>query len=237
MVLRVAVVDDEDVQRAELVSMVERFAREGGLGIATVEFSDGRDLLASGDADKLDIILLDIEMADVDGMKAARRLRTAGVTSQIVFVTNMAQYAIKGYEVGAIDFIVKPVRYASFAFKLRRAVEAACARRPRTVWLGSAGEGRRVRTDDIIFVEVRGHRLIYHTVRGDVELWDTMRHAIELLGGAGFALCNVCYLVNLDRVTRLEGETVYVGDQGLKISRGKRREFVDALTRSMGECR
>ena len=83
MVLRVAVVDDEDVQRAELVSMVERFAREGGLDIATVEFSDGRDLLASGDADKLDIILLDIEMADVDGMKAARRLRTAGVTESI----------------------------------------------------------------------------------------------------------------------------------------------------------
>ena len=54
---------------------------------------------------------------------------------------------------------------------------------------------------------------------------------------SGFALCNVCYLVNLDRVTRLEGETVYVGDQGLKISRGKRREFVDALTRSMGERR
>lgn len=232
--LRIAVVDDEPAQRAELVGFVERYARENCLELRAREYSDGADLLSQDEPSQADIILLDIEMAGVDGMKAARRLRAKGVTAQILFVTNMAQYAIKGYEVGALDFIVKPVRYASFAFRLRRAVEAASARHPRTVWLGTAADAARVRTDDILFVEVRGHRLVYHTVAGDVELWGTMKSAVELLDGAGFELCNVCYLVNLDRVTRLEGDTVHVGDHALKMSRGKRRAFVDALTRSVG---
>ena len=87
---------------------------------------------------------------------------------------------------------------------------------------------------DILYVEVRGHKLTYHTTRGPIEIWGTMKAAAAELEPLGFAACNACYLVNLDHVTGLSGEYVRVGEESLKMSRGKSRDFVDALTRSMG---
>lgn len=129
--LDVAIVDDEKDVREELAQMVLRFASQEGIRAKTHAYVDGADLLAALDAGEAvhDIVLLDIEMAQVSGMDAAHELRRRGCDAQIVFVTNMAQYAIRGYEVGAFDFVVKPVEYPVFAFKFKRVVEAARARR------------------------------------------------------------------------------------------------------------
>lgn len=232
--LRIAVVDDEDAQRSELVAMVERYGRENDLELRTLEFADGRGLIESDVAPHLDIILLDIEMADVDGMKAARRLRAAGVAAQIVFVTNMAQYAIKGYEVGALDFIVKPVRYASLAFRLSRAVELALRRRASRVQITCKGVVHQVLASDIHYVEVSRHRLRYHTARGVLESWGTMRAARERLEPLGFSPCGASFLINLESVTSLTRDTVTVAGEQVRVSRGYRQEFFDALTRFGG---
>ena len=173
-------------------------------------------------------------MSQVDGMDAAHELRRRGVGAQIVFVTNMAQYAIRGYEVGAFDFVVKPVEYPVFAFKFKRVLEAVRSRRRDLVNLETKDGFVRLDAADILYVEVRGHKLTYHTAHGPVEVWGTMKAATAELEPLGFAACNACYLVNLDRVTGLSGEYVRVGEESLKMSRGKSRDFVDALTRSMG---
>ena len=234
--LDVAIVDDEKDVRDELDQMVRRFAGQEGIRVETHPYADGSELLAAVAAGRAphDIILLDIEMAEVDGMDTAHELRRRDCDAQIVFVTNMAQYAIRGYEVGAFDFVVKPVEYPVFAFKFKRVVEAVSARRRDRVVLETKDGFVRLDAADILYVEVRGHRLTYHTTRGPIELWGTMKAATEQLADRGFAACNACYLVNLERVDGLSGEYVRVGGEQLKMSRGKQREFVDALTRSMG---
>ena len=232
--LRVAIVDDEVEVRETLSSMLERFSQENSVDIASSAYQDGRSFIESGATE--DIVLLDIEMGEVNGMDAARILRRAGVASEIIFVTNMAQYAIKGYEVGAIDFVVKPVRYASFALKFRRAVEAARRKRSSRISVDTRDGLRYVDTSDIVFVEVTGHKLIYHTTKGSFESWGTMRAACETLEPFGFALCNACYLVNLSRVVAVSQDMVTVeGGDELKMSRGRKKGFMDALTRPMGD--
>ena len=139
--LDVAIVDDEKEVREELAQMVLRFASQEGIRAKTHAYVDGADLLAALDAGEAvhDIVLLDIEMAQVSGMDAAHELRRRGCDAQIVFVTNMAQYAIRGYEVGAFDFVVKPVEYRVFAFKFKRVVEAVrTPARPRGLRVGLA---------------------------------------------------------------------------------------------------
>lgn len=232
--LDVAIVDDEEDVRAELEQMVRRFCAQEGERACVHEYADGSELLDANGAQAHDVILLDIEMARVDGMDAAHELRRRGVGMQIVFVTNMAQYAIRGYEVGAFDFIVKPVEYPVFAFKFKRVLEAVRARRRDLVTLETRDGFVRMDAADILYVEVRGHKLTYHTTRGPIEIWGTMKAAAAELEPLGFAACNACYLVNLDHVTGLSGEYVRVGEESLKMSRGKSRDFVDALTRSMG---
>lgn len=232
--LDVAIVDDEKDVRDELAQMVRRFAGQEGMRVGVTCYADGADLLAALDAGRHDVVLLDIEMAEVNGMDCAHELRRRGCDAQIVFVTNMAQYAIRGYEVGAFDFVVKPVEYPVFAFKFKRVVEAVAARRRDRVALETKDGFVRLDAADILYVEVRGHKLTYHTMHGNIEVWGTMKAAAEELGGRGFAACNACYLVNLERVDGLAGEYVRVAGEQLKMSRGKQREFVDALTRSMG---
>lgn len=231
--LRVAVVDDEEEVRDALVSMLSRFSEDDSVDLAVSVYTDGRSFIESGAVE--DIVLLDIEMGEVNGMDAARILRKAGVASEIIFVTNMAQYAIKGYEVGAIDFVVKPVRYTSFALKFRRAVEAASRKRSSRISVETRDGIRYVDTSDIIYVEVKGHKLIYHTQRGAFEAWGTMKSVCAMLESFGFALCNACYLVNLSRVIAVAQDVVTVeGGDELKMSRGRKRSFMDALTRPMG---
>ena len=225
--LDVAIVDDEEDVRAELGQMVRRFCAQEGERVCVHEYADGSELLNANGAQAHDVILLDIEMARVDGMDAAHELRRRGVGTQIVFVTNMAQYAIRGCEVGAFDFIVKPVEYPVFAFKFKRVLEAVRARRRDLVTLETRDGFVRMDATDILYVEVRGHKLTYHTTRGPIEIWGTMKAAAAELEPLGFAACNACYLVNLDHVTGLSGEYVRVGEESLKMSRGKSRDFVD----------
>lgn len=232
--LEVAIVDDEEDVRAELGQMVRRFCAQEAERVCVHEYADGSELLDAAAASCHDVILLDIEMVQVDGMDAAHELRRRGVDAQIVFVTNMAQYAIRGYEVDAFDFVVKPVEYPVFAFKFKRVFEAVRARRRDLVALETRDGFVRMDAADILYVEVRGHKLTYHTTRGPIEIWGTMKAATAELEPLGFAACNACYLVNLDHVTGLSGEYVRVGEESLKMSRGKSRDFVDALTRSMG---
>ena len=153
----------------------------------------------------------------------------------IIFVTNMAQYAIKGYEVSAIDFIVKPVRYTSFAFKFGRAVDAASRKKRSRISVETREGLRYVDTADIVYVEVMGHKLIYHGLKGTFEAWGTMKAACAALEPFGFALCNACYLVNLSRVVNVGQDMVTVeGGDELKMSRGRKKSFMDALTKPLG---
>lgn len=224
----IALVDDEPEMRASLASMVARFATERGISLDTHEYADGREFLESGATE--DVVFLDIEMNDLDGMATARRMREQGISSEIVFVTNMAQYAVEGYEVSALDFVVKPVQYPVFAFKLRRALEVVSRKRDARISITTREGVRHVNTADITYVEVIRHKLVYHTTVGTFEAWDSMKNVAQMLEPHGFALCNVSFLVNLDRVEGIVGDTVTVGGDNLKISRGKRREFLDALT-------
>ena len=155
--LDVAIVDDEEDVRAELGQMVRRFCAQEGEYVCVHEYADGSELLDANGAQAHDVILLDIEMARVDGMDAAHELRRRGVGTQIVFVTNMAQYAIRGYEVGAFDFIVKPVEYPVFA-SLDSGCRGGARPPPRPGHPGDQGR-LLVRMDaaDILYVEVRGH--------------------------------------------------------------------------------
>ena len=177
--LRIAIVDDEQQIREELCAMVSRFVDENGASLHVDCYAGGREFLESGATE--DIVFLDIEMGEPDGMETARLMRRAGLASEIIFVTNMAQYAVEGYEVRALDFIVKPVRYQSFAFKLRRAIDVASRKKTARIELETREGLRRVSTSDIDYVEVVRHKLLYHPSRGVLEVWGTMREACERL--------------------------------------------------------
>ena len=150
--IRVAIVEDEAEIREQLMGYVQRYTRQYGTAFEVKTFADGLEILEDY-RPAYDLILLDIEMKHLDGMETARRIRELDPDVMLVFITNMAQYAIKGYAVGALDYVLKPVPYFAFSQQLQK-VEAQLRRRTRH-YLAVPVEGglRRLDTSRIYYIE------------------------------------------------------------------------------------
>ena len=122
--MRIAIVEDEQQQRELLRDYVCQYARDTGAHHTVELFGSGEELLERY-SPQYDIILLDIEMPGLNGMETAERIRARDADVVLMFVTNMAQYAVGGYAVGALDFVLKPVNYNTFSLRFARAVKRA----------------------------------------------------------------------------------------------------------------
>ena len=147
--LRIAVVEDDAPTREKLCTLIRDHAVSKGKDLAVTPLEDGSSLLG-GALSGYDIIFLDIMLPGLTGMEVAERIRAGDPDVVLVFVTNAAQYAIKGYAVGALDFVLKPVNPYEFLVKLERALERAAQRRQRPITLQTA-DGVQVLVSGLFF--------------------------------------------------------------------------------------
>ena len=230
---RIAVVDDQPDMRQQLCSMIDQYSRENNCMLEVTAFSDGAQIITNY-CKGFDIIFLDIEMPELGGMDAAERIRTVDPDVVLVFVTNMAQYAIRGYEVDALDFVLKPVNYYQFSTKLERALQRIQRRRGGQVALQVSGGVQLLDTDDILYLETRDRLLHYHTATDTWSVRGSLLKAEKDLAAYHFARCNQCYLVNLRHVRGVQDDLVQVGEERLEISRRQRTAFLAALAAYVG---
>lgn len=232
--IRIGIAEDDPASAALLVDYLRRYEREHDEQFAVTTFPDGEDVVAGYRPD-FDILLLDIEMPRLDGFSAAERIRLVDPTVVIIFITNMTQYAIKGYEVDALSYVVKPVPYFAFAQEIKRSV--ARLRRQSADYLLLQVEGGLVRvpTDDIVFLESAKHRTTVHTVDGRHSVVAPLKALEAQLEGKHFFRSNSGYLVNLRHVLGVHGNSsLLVGGHDLLVSRSRKKAFLAALTDYLG---
>lgn len=227
-------VEDDDKAADILRSHIVGYEKESGEQFEVVRYKDAVTFLADYHTDT-DIVLMDIELPDLSGMDAAHKLRATDPVVTIIFVTNMSQFAIGGYAVGALDFLVKPVGYYAFSTMMTRAVAARSKARDREIAVRMSGGLSRISASSVIYVEVRDHKLIYNTDSGIMEAWGSMRELQKELAAYDFARCNNCWLVNLRRVVAIEGNDVIVGGARLTLSRTYKKDFMRELARHLSE--
>jgi DNA-binding LytR/AlgR family response regulator len=119
--INIAIVEDEDSYASQLTEYINKYEAESGSSFRITRFKDG-DEITNGYKGQFDIILMDIEMKLMDGMTAAEEIRKLDQEVVIMFITNMTNYAIRGYQVDALDYVLKPVSYFAFSQKLGRAI-------------------------------------------------------------------------------------------------------------------
>lgn len=233
MVYRVAIVEDDPEDARQLDGFLTRFGEENDAAIHSAIFHRPGPFLERP-CGAFDLVLMDIELPELNGIEAARKLRAHDPYVTLIFVTNMAQYAIHGYEVGALDYVLKPVSYPAFAMKLKKAVKTIQKFQDTDVPLVIPGGLVCLRASQILYVEVAKHYLTYHAEGGSYTVRESMKEAQAKLEPFHFLRCNNCYLVNLRHVTAVEGNTAVVGGVPLQISRPRRGEFLKGLANYLG---
>ena len=229
----IAVVEDSAQDRAVLDSYLEKYQQEKNCHFQITHFSDG-DEIALGYKGGYDLILMDIEMTFLDGMSAAEEIRRADPEVLIIFITNSPQYAIKGYAVGALDYVLKPVPYFAFSQQLQKAVNQLARRVRHYLAVPVDGGMRRLDAAGIYYIESEGHRIHFYTEDGDFSAPGALKALEEKLAAQPFARCNSGYLVNLAQVSGVQQSVVQVGPYELQISRPKRKSFLAALADFIG---
>lgn len=229
--LRVAIVEDHDTTALQLQDHLEQFGRENGLSVRISRFSDGAKLVGDYRHD-WDLLLLDVDMPVMNGIETARAVRQVDAQVLIIFITNLAQYAIKGYEVDALDYVLKPVSYYALAMRLKKALRMLRSTDEKALMLKRDGDMVRVPLSQIYYIEIYNHSLLYYTADGSIKItgaYNTLGELEQQLAGHGFARCHNCYLVNLRYVDGIGHGSLKVFDAELPISRGRRKNVMNQL--------
>ena len=174
-------------------------------------------------------------MKFMDGMSAAEEIRKIDTEVVIIFITNMAQYAIRGYAVDALDYVLKPVSYFAFSQRLNRAISRMKKRETKIIMVNMKGGMVRINVANIYYIESQGHTLILHTILGKYETTGKMKEMEEKLSEMNFCRGNKGYLINLQHVERIQDGCALVKGENLTLSRARRKVFMEALTRYWGE--
>lgn len=233
--INIAIVEDEASAAKILQSILDTYASENGVSFRITFFTDAVSFLTNYKKG-YDIVFMDVELPMLNGMDAAFKLREFDKQIIIIFVTNMTQFAVRGYEVDALYYIVKPINYQNTAYKLKRALSILSANHGAEVTLRQANGLIRLSTQSLMYVEIISHKLVYHTETETHTAYGSLSEVENDLRSHHFFRCNSCYLVNAHYISSISGLMVKLlnGEQ-LKISHPKKKQFMMDIANWLGD--
>ena len=233
--MKIGILEDEREVAEKIRGFVQKFFDARGENVQISMYSNAYSLIESNYSD-IDVLFMDIQMDLMNGMEAATYIRQKDPHIIIVFVSNLAQYAVEGYSVNAFDFILKPIDYNGFSMKLERICrEFNHKNSDKFINIKTKNGFMRINLSEIAYIEVKGHDIIYHLEKDKLVSRSTMKSVAQELEQHYFSLCNNCYLVNLAYVRKVDKTVVLSTGDELSISQGKRKQFMTELAKYMGD--
>lgn len=210
MKYKIAVCDDCEADRQYILHMVYHWAASAGHMVQTAAFSSAENFLFHYAEEKdYDILLLDIEMGEMDGVTMAKQLRKGNDTVQIIFITGYSDYISEGYEVAALHYLMKPVKEEKLYAVLERATEKL-EKNEKVLSLESGGEMVRIPLYQIRYADVTGNYVTVHA-QDDVTVKMTLGELQKLLDER-FYRAGRSMIVNITQIGRVTKTEVYLND-------------------------
>lgn len=231
--LLLAIVDDNPKDSSALSELVRNYFQQNGKHYMFRVFNSPLDFIRS--TENYDIVFMDIRMDKLDGLEVARIMRKINTNSVLIFVTQMAQLAIKGYEVDALDFIIKPADQFSISYVLDKAIARLENAQSTMLAIKTADSIVSLSSNDIMYVEVFDHNLVYHTTKGNYDARGRLSDVVQKLDSKRFSVCNRSFVVNLRYVSSVCNDHLTIDGTEISISKTHRKEIMQHFSNFLGE--
>jgi DNA-binding LytR/AlgR family response regulator len=228
---KVIICDDESSERAYLSALTREWAAERGIAVRVTEYDSAEALLFAYEDDKaVDILLLDIQMKEMDGVTLAKRIRADNKEVQIIFVTGYMEYIADGYDVEALHYLLKPVTGEKLFAVLDRAKDKL-ARNERALFINRAGESVRIPLYEIRYIEVL-HNYVTIYANDEHKVKKTLNEMESELNDDYFLRVGRSFIVNLRHITKCTRTEIHIKNSAvIPLPRG----MYDAVNRAMIE--
>ena len=230
--IHIAICDDEKQMSDHIRTFVSDFFHKKNREISLRTFLSGEELLNYDG--QIDILFLDIQMKDIDGMETARRLRADKFQGFLIFITVLKEMVFQSFEVQAYDYLVKPVEEKQFERTMERLLASMHSVGEDSLLVQKRYEGRIIRKDEIVFCEIIDRKIYLNLVSDEVLDYYERIENLETKLGDHFFRCHRSYLINLKHLKGYKNGTAYM-DNGkeVPVSRLRSREFSGVVLQYM----
>lgn len=220
MKYKIAICDDEQNQIEYITSIVASWSTHEGYSCEIRMFASAEAFLFEYEEDKAyDILLLDVEMKNMNGIELAKRIRKDNNRAEIIFITSHFEFVGEGYEVDALHYLIKPISAEKLTQVLTKAAEKISVEPPSVV-ISCEGEIVKLYEADIRYVESFLHYIVIHTKDKEYKIKENIS-VFENRVSDDFYRIHRSYLVSLKHITRISRTSVNIGNTELPLSRGK----------------
>ena len=233
--IHIAICDDERTLVDSLKELIRQYGLEKSVEIKITIYYDGLELIEKYDT-TIDLIFLDIQMKLLDGLRAAKRLRELDAGVGIIFLTTLTQYGLEGYKYQALDYIIKPLKYARLKSELDRFLSRRKKEESPFIVVNNDSGKYKILLDSLRYVETFNRNLLFHSEQENIICYKSMKEVAKELAPHGFVRCHSGCLVNLAYVKGVKKlEISLITGVSLAISQPKRKEFMEKLTEYWGD--
>lgn len=228
--MRIAICDDEKEIRELIGSRVKKICPRADVAY----YETGKELLEA--RRQPDILFLDIQMPEQNGMETARELRKKNKRVILIFVTALEEYVFQAFDVGAFHYLLKPFSKKRFTDVFQNAMRqynemartfsaADRGRDENSILIKRGGTSTKVVVKNIIYAEVFNRKILLHTIDGEIEYYGKLSVLEEQLG-EDFFRTHRAYLVHLKYVVKYDASTVYTEKDSVIMAKQKYPDFV-----------
>lgn len=231
----IAICDDEVSFVTELEGQIKRYIEETGTELRITVFKDGMELVENYQIE-MDLIFLDIQMKDMDGLQAAKRIREMDSKVSIIFLTSLVNYVLEGYKYQASNYIIKPMKYVRLKAELDKWLSQYKQNEKDYIIVTNDSGKYKVFLNTLHYIETYQRNVLLHTDEQEIISYKKMKEFETELKDTHFVRCHASYLVNLYFVKRVEKlEIELTTGESIPISQPKRKMVMENLADYWGD--
>lgn len=235
--LQAAICDNEEFFTQKIKSLLADLLKQYEIDAQIEPFVSAQTFLQACETRRYDLVFLDVELGEIDGMNVACEMRTTNPDAILVFVSGFVRYAVQGYKVRAFRYLLKQELEEEFPLCIKEVLQEI-KRQKQTLSIKTVeGATVTVRLSDILYLESKNHNVSIHTAGGAYLVHDTLNHLCAQIPSEDFMRIQRSFCVNMRSVVQVKGNTVQLTNKTVLTARRQAGpKLMRRFLQIQGEC-